>query len=347
MTRYKNKVISSVLFLVAALVTIPAVAVTPEEAFRKGLQKATIYTTSCGHQLRYTCFRSPVEGPKDTVFFIQGRGTFLEFYEVLVVPLLERGMDVWMYDLSGQGGSTRLVSNEQHNEITAQCMQHVDSFDHYIDDADAFLKDVVLPQMKGKIFLGGYSTGGHVALRYLQRHTEIPFEAAFLFSPMLSLRAPLAHSVLPCLLWTVSWVLDLDRYAPGADHEDPIFKMGFQGNPYTSDEECFGMIQCLCEQHRPLMMGGVSLGWVKAASDSVGHIWKASELKTVQIPVWIATGGADGVVDVSYNAEFARELRNGKHVFYLEGRHELFREIPEIHKQLWSDLDEFFAEIRK
>lgn len=313
-----------------------------KEAFQEGIAQATYYATSHDHQLRYTHFKSPMDGTKDTVVFVQGRGTFLEFYEVVVVPLLERGLDVWMYDLSGQGGSTRLVNSQRHDEITAQQMQHIDTFDHYVEDLSSFVDDIVLPQAQGRLFLGAYSTGGHVALRYLQKKSsENPFQASFLISPLLAINLPLSNISMSYLLWGASWFSNLESYVPEAGHEDPVFNMPFEGNPYTSDEVGFDQLKQLCISHKPFMMGGVSYGWVRAATDSISNLWEKNAIKSINIPVLIATGGDDGVVDVSYNKQFVDQLSKGRHLYYEKGRHELFRESEELKALFWAELDQF------
>lgn len=351
MKKFYKFFLVNLLFLI--FISVPKIlCASPSEALHKafedGIAHAGYYETPQGHQLRYAHFKSPVEGAKDTVFFLQGRGTFLEFYEVLVVPLLERGLDVWMYDLSGQGGSTRLVSSEHHDEETAQCMQHVESFDLYLDDAHAFIQNAVLPNVEGRLFLGGYSTGGHIALRYLQTYPDTPFEAVFVISPLLALKAPVSHTVMSYLFWSASMLVNWEIYAPGAGHEDPIFKMLFEGNPYTGNESSYQDMQNLCTHYKQFMMGGVSLGWVKAVLDSLTCLWKDSAIRTINIPVLIATGQADGVVDVSYNEQFANRLTHphNSHVSYVEGRHELFRETPEIHKIWWEDFDLFLISLK-
>lgn len=311
-----------------------------QEAFNEGIVRAENYVTVNGDQLRYAYFKTPYES-KGSVVFVQGRGTFLEFYEIVIVPLLERGFDVWMYDLSGQGGSSRLLSREHHDQETVQYMQHVDTFDQYIDDLNAFVENIVVPNASGKLLLGGYSTGGHVVLRYLQTKSAChPFQAAFVISPLLALDVPLSN-VLPYLLWSASWFIDLESYVSGAGHVDPIFAMSFEGNPYTSDEAGFAQLKELCVCNRSLMTGGVSYGWVKAAGDSLSILWSKNAIKSIQIPIWIATGGKDGVVDVSSNAEFVNRLPQGHHLYFPEGRHELFRETEEIKALMWTELDQF------
>lgn len=318
-----------------------------QKAFEEGIAHTDLYQTPRGNQLRYAHFKSPVEGPKDTLFFIQGRSTFLEFYACIVLPLLERGFDVWMYDLSGQGESTRLLSHEKHGAETVQQMQHVDSFDLYVEDAYSFINEVLLTQVNGRLYLGGYSTGGHIALRFLQCHPEVSFERAFVISPLLALKAPIPHIMISCLLWSASFLVNLECYIQGAGHEDPIFTMPFEQNPYTSDESGFREIQDLCVQNKSKMMGGISFGWLKAASNSVESLWKDEGLRAIQIPVLIATGGADGVVDVSYNKYFANKLARSVHVYYPKGRHELFRETPKVRAAWWNELDAFLAERNK
>lgn len=307
-------------------------------AFHEGIAYAEHYVTARGDQLRYACFKTPFEA-QGSVVFVQGRGTFLEFYEVAIIPLLERGFDVWMYDLSGQGGSSRLVGSEGRDQETAQYMQHIESFDQYVEDLSAFVEDIVLPNFSGKLLLGGYSTGGHIALRYLQaKGTNHPFQAAFMISPLLALNTRLSN-VLSYLLRGASWIIDLKRYAPGAGHVDPILKMPFEGNPYTSDEKGFVELKELCMINKPLMMGGVSFGWVKAAADSLSILWSKKAIQSIQVPVLIATGGKDSVVDISYNQTFVNILPHGHHLYFQDGRHELFRETEEMRTLFWSEFD--------
>lgn len=289
-----------------------------------------------------------MSGLKNTVFFLQGRGTFFEFYEILVLPLLEGGLDVWMYDLSGQGGSTRLLSYDKHcDEETVRCLQHIDNFDLYVEDAFAFIDEVILPHAEGKLFLGGYSTGGHIALRCLQLRPAIPFEAAFIISPLLSLNTFIPNSLMSYILWATSYSIDLEVYLPGAGPEDPVFIMPYEGNPYTRDEANFHEIQNLCDQNRSRVMGGISVGWLKAVTDSLGCLWSNKALNAIEIPVLIGTGGEDGVVDISYNEYFTNKLKKSKHLFYPNGRHELFRETEGIQSTLWMDFDDFFSKINE
>ena len=310
-----------------------------QEAYQEGIAQSEYYVTVKGHQLRYAHFKTPLQS-KGSIVFVQGRGTFLEFYEVIVVPLLEKGLDVWMYDLSGQGGSSRLLSSDRHDQETVQHMQYVDTFDLYIEDLDAFIENIVLPHTFGKLILGGYSTGGHIALRYLQtKSTSHSFQSAFIISPLLALNAPLSN-VLSYLLWGASWFINLESYISGAGHQDPIFTMPFAGNPYTADEAGFAQLKELCILNRSLMMGGVSYGWVKSAADSLAILWSKNAIKSIHIPVLIATGGKDGVVNVSYNEKFVHDLPQGRHLYFQEGRHELFREVEEVKALLWTELDQ-------
>lgn len=313
-----------------------------QTAFNEGLAHTEHYVTVKGDELRYAHFKTPFE-TQGSVVFVQGRGTFLEFYEVLIIPLLERGYDVWTYDLSGQGGSSRLVPSDRHQPETTQYMQHIETFDQYVEDLNAFVEYIVLPNLDGTCILGGYSTGGHVALRYLQaKGSNHPFQAAFMISPLLSMNVRLS-TVLSYVLRAASWFVDLHRYVPGRGHVDPILTMPFEGNPYTSHEEGFLQLKHLCVMNRPLMMGGVSFGWVKAATESISLLWSKKALQLIEIPVLIATGGKDSIVDVSYNQQFVNTLPQGQHLYLQEGRHELFRETEEMRERLWSELDKILT----
>ena len=330
----------NIFFFFCCAFSAPIEAHSAQEAFNEGIAQAEHYITEKGHSLRYAYFKTPLES-KGTVVFVQGRGTFLEFYEIIIVPLLEHGLDVWMYDLSGQGGSSRLLSSEHHDQETFQYMQHIDSFDDYVDDLNAFVEDIVIPNAPGKLLLGGYSTGGHVALRYLQiKSATHPFQIGFMISPLLALETPLS-SALPYLLWSASWFTNLENYIPGAGHVDPILTMPYEGNPYSTDEAGFSELKQLCILNRQLLMGGVSYGWVKAAADSLSILWAENAIESIKIPILIATAGNDEIVDVSYNMKFVNKLPQGHHLYIQEGRHELFREKEEIKKLLRTELDQF------
>lgn len=230
------------------------------------------------------------------------------------------------------------MSPEKHDEETVHRLQHVDSFDLYINDAQAFLNDIVLPQTEGELILGGYSTGGHVALRLLQsRH---PFTKAFLFSPLLALKTPLCNAAMSNLFWAASSLIALDQYWPGTGPVDPIYTTPFEQNGYTTDEEAYREMQNYCIQYRHLMMGGPSIGWIKSAFDSLRLLWSGPK---ADLPLFIATGGSDTIVDVTYNEDFAKQLPQGVHAYYPGGLHEIFRESPSIRHQLWRDFDKFIA----
>lgn len=326
---------------IAVLSSLPA-----SEEFLKGIENAQFHETCQGNVLRYTHFESPVKGKKIHALFVQGRGTFLEFYETAIDRLLEKGIDVWMFDLTGQGGSTRLPLAVPTNELTAQRMQHIQSFERYITDLDDFVQTILLPQTNGDpLLLVGYSTGAHIALRYLEQHPENPFKGMFAISPLLSLQLPIPinHAAILQALNGLSRITDLNVYVRGAGDTDPIFEMPFVTNPYTSDEQGFDELRQLCVDHTHWMMGGISYSWLKAAIESVLILWDDAAIQKIQIPVLICTGGEDGVVNVDYNNKFAKALPFGKNLFYPTGRHELFRETPSIRDDLWHQFDDFCA----
>lgn len=310
-----------------------------ETAFENSLQVVDHYKTLKGHHLRYACY-IPENPTSKHVVFLEGRGTFLESYRNLVARFLERGYQVWIYDLSGQGGSDRLISGDKYDERTIQCMQHIEDFSYYEEDLQEFIDYVVKPSETETYLLAGYSTGAHVGLRYLQNHENSPFSAAFFISPLLCLKTQIPNAFLKHLFRFLMLFYNSDSYQ-GHTHDDRIFTMDFNGNPYTNSEEGFEEMRSLCTCHRPFVMGGVSWGWASAASCSIDKLWKKENLTAIKIPVFIATGEEDGVVRVDWNEAFTNSISLGTHVVYPGGKHELFRETPEIREALWSDFDAF------
>src|SRR5688572_17035918 len=121
---------------------------------------ASTVKTRDGVSLRFARWRPP-PGRKGTVCLFQGRAEFIEKYFETVRELRARGFAVATFDWRGQGLSQRILGNPRKG--------HVRDFSDYELDADAFMKEVVLPDCPPPLFAIGHSMGGTVMMRIVKQ----------------------------------------------------------------------------------------------------------------------------------------------------------------------------------
>ena len=90
-----------------------------------------------GVALRFARFPATVGQALGTICLFQGRTECIEKYFEVVGDLRRRGFGVATLDWRGQGGSERRLRKRRKG--------HVDSFEEYDRDFDAFMEQVALP----------------------------------------------------------------------------------------------------------------------------------------------------------------------------------------------------------
>jgi lysophospholipase len=311
-----------------------------QEAYRKGIEGAQYTLCDDGKKLRYTQFQTPILENTSTLVFIQGRGTFLEYHEELISRLLIRGYTVWTYDLLGQGLSTHLVTDDPKDPYEYR-KQYIDTFDTYLANLDHFIRNVVQPDQQQPFILGGYSTGAHILIRYLEEYSNT-ITGAFAISPILNYST---HFFVRQLVAMMAF-LSPQQYTLGYGPEDPVFQTEFASNGYTSDAHGFEEIVDIIRVHpEQASVGGTTWGWVQASMDSCKTLKKPENLRKIETPLAIFSGLKDTIVDNAQNLEIMRTIPNLSYFAYPEGRHELFRESPPLRQEFWSDLDSFLESL--
>src|SRR5215472_10831692 len=119
-----------------------------------------IFKSSGGMKLRFARWE-PTRPPKrGTVCVFQGRGEFIEKYFEVIADLRRRGFAVAMFDLRGQGGSERILTNRRKG--------HVIAFTEYDRDLAIFIDEIVRPSLPEPLIGLGHSLGGNILLRGAQ-----------------------------------------------------------------------------------------------------------------------------------------------------------------------------------
>ena len=273
---------------------------------------------------------SPARG---TVLFLNGRTEYMEKYAEVFEALAERGFAVYSLDWRGQGLSDRLLADSQKG--------HVDDFEDYLRDLEQLMTIVQRHGASSPFVLLGHSMGGHLALRFIERHPE-QFACGVLSSPMIDIQVP---KFLPrrLLRWLVSAALrrgGADRYVIGSGPFNERDRR-FEGNPLTSDRARFQRNVDMIARDPRLALGGVTYGWLSAALKSIDTLAEPDFARTLAVPLLMATAAEDKIVSRRAQEAFCRRSPHCRQLLIEGARHELLVETDTRQVQFWQAFDRF------
>lgn len=270
------------------------------------------------------------------VLLLNGRTEFIERHLETVAALSARGFQVWTLDWRGQGGSTRPLPDPMRN--------HVGSFDDHLADLDHLVRNEI--GAAHPMLMLAHSMGGHLGLRYLALRPAL-FRGAVLSAPMIDFRrgpglsrgAARQLARLACLLPGMS-----HRYGPGTART-PLEDSPFADNPLTSCPERFARDRAWI-RHRPdLLCGGVTWGWLRAATASIAKVNRPDFATRLTLPFLVVLAGDERLVDNRAARALAQRLPHVSLVELPAARHELLREADPIRAAFWTAFDRFVATI--
>lgn len=286
-----------------------------------------------GIHLRYAHFWTDASAPKGHVVLANGRSEFIEKYVEVYGLLLDRGWSVSVMDWRGQGLSTRLLPNRHKG--------HIDSFDAYLSDFDAFVAGVVDPvRTSGKLVLLGHSMGCHIGLRYLSECSDkIHFDRAVFSSPMVGVETPIPEWLV-LMVGAVARRVGLDGlYAAGGDYG--IRYRTFNTNLLTRDPKQFQRTMGFIDANPELAIGGLTVGWLCAALRSMRLCDQPGYFTKAETPVLMVCAENDQRVSNSATQDLGVRLEQVSVVTILDAEHELMMERDSVRSRFWSFFDDF------
>lgn len=271
------------------------------------------------------------DGVDKVLFVLPGRISRIERHEFLAKQFSKFGFGVWVLDFHGQGGSQRLVDNQQ--------MVHVDDFSKYVDDIETLMHlDRFTDQRK---FLYGHSMGGQVALQVMRKHPSV-FEAAILEAPMLCIKtAPIPYFLAEPIAYVMTNLLGRgQQYCLGRGDYD-VVKESFEHNRNCRDRALFDQHFFIPESHKELIPSGPSWSWLHAAFSVTRNLLNTlGKLRSIKTKVFIATAGDDKVLDTSFDATVSLTL-SGAHCVYPGAWHCLLHDTSDTRAVYLADVFDF------
>ena len=287
--------------------------------------------TGEGVMVRYAHWRLKPVTRKGTIVILQGRSEYIEKQYSLIADLLERGYDVLSFDWRGQGGSSRLLENENAG--------YVDDFDEYVEDLTVILQQVGLPDCRGPLYILGHSTGSLVALlaapKIGNRITRM-----VLCSPFMGIgRQPISPSAVRLLAGTLAAFGLGEVYLTGRSTSPATWDE--ITNIHTSSQEHFELNRKFSEEFPELCIGGATASWVFAACKAMERVKDPDFHSGITIPILMINAGNDFVVNNRETELLARQLRSGSLLTIDGARHEIWQEKEHFREQFLAAFTAF------
>ena len=280
--------------------------------------------TEDGMQLRAAHWRATMREPKGTVIVLQGRTEFIEKYFETIADLIRRGFAVATLDWRGQGRSQR--------EIVDRC--HVESFDDYDRDLDAFMRQIVLPDCPQPLFLLAHSMGSLVGLR-AAREGRVRFNRLALTAPMLALSS---FSAPPMGLVRALTGLGLFFGRDGRAVGNKALRSRY--TDAVEDLRPKKMAKVL-RAAPDLETGLPTVRWLHSAIQAMREVDAPSFARGIKQPVMLIANGRDRIVSNTAIEQFTGDLRFGAQIIIAGARHEVLMEPDPLREEFWAAFDAF------
>lgn len=290
-----------------------------------------IWTKRQGLSLRAIVAPALVHPSRGSVLLFSGRTEFIEKYFEAIRELQARGFAVFAMDWRGQGLSDRLLPDRLKG--------HLESLDDPVDDLAAAVRELD-GRLPGPRIVLAHSMGGAIALRALQRQV-VQAAGAMFSSPMWGI----AH-LTPAARAAARLLKAIGLGARFALNERQTWEeVPFEGNPFTRDEERLARTQALVKAEPRLALAGVTWGWLHAATTALDGFRRPGALRRVDVPIIVASAGADTIVDNGSHALVATLLPQARRIDIPDARHELLMERPEARARFWEAFDDLAERI--
>lgn len=254
------------------------------------------------------------ENAKRAIVIVHGYTESAEKFREMTWYLLGEGFSVFAVDHRGHGLSLR--------EVEDTSITHVDRFDDYVDDLDAFIEKIVLPRTKGlPLCILGHSMGGAIAALELMRHPD-RFARAVLNAPMIAAvsepfprKGAQLMGALMCLLGKGK-----ERAFVGKPFDPKREK--FDTSHMTSRAR-FDYYQQKRNTTKHLQNCSPSYSWVREGMGVTDQLLKTKNTDRIKTPVLLCQAARDSIVCLPQQNQFVEQVKGAMLVSF-DAKHEIY-----------------------
>jgi lysophospholipase len=225
------------------------------------------------------------------IVFLPGFRNFAEANFEAFRQFQAAGLEVYVLDLRGQGGSSRPLKDREKPAGV--------SFRFYADDVADFIAAEVRPKTAGPVTLIGTSLGGQIALLTAADNPGAA-DRYFLAVPAIQpATAPHDPKVARAVAASLSLIGQANAYAPGVGPRD--FPDAYvQATDGCAGDPVRGRAAFAWNLTQPeLRLGGPTNGWLKGLFTTADRLSDPQVLQTVAAPVMMINAGRDTYVDAA------------------------------------------------
>ena len=282
-----------------------------------------------GKRIHYAFVRTP--GSRGTIVLVPGRAESIIGFREIVYDLARTGYSIAIIDHRGQGQSQKLVADSS--------VGHVDHFQDYVKDFEAFVDQHVRTSLPAPYYLVGTSMGSAISTFYLLNHPNV-FRKAALAVPMYKiLTSWISNGIVSDILASLDWAGMATDFSPGQSAYDP--NLAFEGNLFTHSRWRFEFDKALARFHPEIAIGGASVRWAEEALNAASVLRaSATKLKT---PVLMIQAGDDQIVANDAVTDFCKTAQNCQLLTMPGADHWIFMETDSIRNYVFGKILGFFA----
>lgn len=276
-----------------------------------------------------------LKNPKASIVISHGNWESIEKYKELIYYFLIEGFSVYFVEHRGYGRSGFLGKADKYQV-------YVDNFDNYVDDFKKFIDSIVLKNKKDEdIFLYAHSMGGTIGVRFLEKYPEY-FKCAVLNSPMLMMETGSVPPAAASIIASLNVILKRDgRYVINQKpYED---KYDFE-NASTTSKGRYDYLYKVTSENEKLHRGGISYGWLNAATNMTSEITNGKNVKKIDIPILMFQAGHDTLVREDGQTKFIKNSKTCTAVKVEDAKHSIFIEKDNILKPYMKRVIKFYTD---
>ncbi|MCP3921194.1 MAG: alpha/beta hydrolase [Desulfobacterales bacterium] len=262
----------------------------------------------------------------------------------------EKGYDVFLMDVRGQGYSERMLFNHYKD--------YVKDFDDYVTDFSVFIETIVKADNPPKLLLISHSLGGCITFRYMQKNPDT-FDAAVMSSPMLKPWTGDLEDEVAYKIAKTAVKLGLGKlYAAGESYFGEsigatnkfLIPAKFKNNEVTNSPERWTSWNDIRQENcNELDVNGHAFNFVYESMKDSRVARDPENVALMKTPMLILVAEDDKIVDTEVYTDVEIDMNNAggscETKYYLnDSMHELFMEKDIIRNKVIEDTLSFFAD---
>ena len=268
-----------------------------------------------------------------SVVILHGYTESGEKFREMTWYFLQSNFSVYAIDHRGHGKSVRSVKETY--------LTHVDHFEDYVRDSEAFLENVVLPRSKGlPVCLYAHSMGGAVGGMLLLRHPDL-FARAVLTAPMIApSSAPLpqfAGTAAANLMCALGKTKECAFIGKPFDPASETFEAS-----YSTSRARFDYYEQKRIQNAHLQNCAPTYGWVKEAIGVTKVLLNKEQDSKVKTPLLLCQAKRDTIVRLPEQNTFVSQIPNAQ-LKVFDAKHEIYMSDDAVMKDYVPTVIDFLS----